>query len=657
MVKSVQFGLACLLLAGVFLFSGCRSMESYKKERQVKAVEHFERAQWSRFNERHVFTLNECIDLALDYNLDIRVAKLEEKVASEQMIAEAFGMLPELTATNTTTNRNNDAASSSEALVEGGSTHSYSTSQDKFQNYLNVDLALSFIDFGLAACNTVQADDRTLIRSQRIRRTAQNLQMDVVRVYFQVAAAQRAISVTNDLLAKCQSRYALIAEMAQKRLISPFRAFDETRRFIEMEKRLTNYTRSYENSRSELCSLLGLSASTEIVVDTSMLNVDQPPVFSLPDIQVMEQIALMNRPELFEIDMQRHINVLELYKTIISMFPNVRIYMDFTNSSNSFLYHASWMELGIRAAYNLLKLPQHIMRAKSYYTQIQTEEQRGFSQAVGILSQVRISEANMRSTLDRFLLDNKIYNVYNMNLQNAEASLKASGGLSKLELDHIRLSTAEVQIERLMSLGNYYVSYFRIINSMGIDRKVLTANDDFVKSMQSAFKEAKAEAEEKVREAWLNARKEGWENLPVQPPCFVEQHKHDENLENSGSPSKPADSSVKSPSNSGNDSQLKQADGKKNAVSDPSKKENKTVSESKNDTGKNNTLPKPDSKADGKADNKTDNKDSNKKPSAKDEAAKPTSGKETESLMRLPVKSKTTFPFSLNVAPAPDQSR
>ena len=513
--------MAGVMLAGLAALTGCKSQESYESDRAEKAVQYFEQAKWSQFKANHEFKLEECIDLALKFNLDIKVAKLEEEVASEMQIAEALGMLPELTVSNNLSYRNNTPASSSEALVSTGATYGYSTSQDKDINYLNIDLALSLMDFGLAAFNTCQANDRTLIRTQRTRRAAQNLQMDVVRVYFQVAAAQRAITITNALLDQCKTRYELIKEMAQKRLISPFRAFDETRRFVDMEKRLTNYTRSYENSRAELRALLGLAAGNDIVVDSSMLNVNMPPVFDLPEMQVMEQIALLQRPELYEIDMQRHINVLELYKTIVMMFPNVRMYLDFTNSTNSFLYHSSWMEIGIRAAYNLLKLPQQIARAKAYYTQIQAEEARGFSQAISIIAQVRIADANMKSTYERFQLDNKIYNAYNENLKNAEKSLKTSGGLSKLELDHIRLATAETQIERLMSLGNYYVSYYRLLNTLGIDRKSLSKGDDFVTACQKKLEEAKAEAEEGLREAWAEAKANNWEDIPATAPTFV----------------------------------------------------------------------------------------------------------------------------------------
>ena len=152
----------------------------------------------------------------------------------------------------------------------------------------NVDLALSVLDFGLAFL-IANKQKIVFLRRQRVRRAEQNLVLDVARVYFQVAVAQRAISMTQQLLKDCRSHSESIEKMGDRGVITPFRAFDETRRLIEMEKRLTNYFRSYENSRVELCALLGLYANTKIQVDHSMLA--QVPDFYFPNMDLMEQIA------------------------------------------------------------------------------------------------------------------------------------------------------------------------------------------------------------------------------------------------------------------------------------------------------------------------------------------------------------------------------
>ncbi len=492
---------------GLVCFTGCKSFDEYQEDRIAYAVKHFERARYSNIDPDQVLTLNDCVRMAVKNNLDLKVFGLEEQVAKEMRTSEMLGMLPELNVSNNFTGRTNTPASSSKQIHgEGPGTYSYSQSQDRNVNYLNVDLALSVLDFGLAFFNTSQSQDRMLLRQQRTRRAEQNLVLDTVRVYFQVAAAQRAINVTNKLLDDCRNRYELIEKMGDSGEITPFRAFDEVRSFVDMEKRLTNYIRSYENSCVELRSLLGLYPDAAIKVDDAIL--DQVPEFTFPEMELMEQIALMKRPELYEIDMQKHINVLECRKTIVMMFPNVRMFVDFTNSNNSFLYYSTWWELGIRAAYNLLKLPQHIARYQAYSAQVDAEEARTYAQAVAIMAQVRIAHANLVAAKERLDIDTKVYDAYSKNLKKAEGSGKISGELSQLELAHMRLATAETEIERYLSLGNYYVSYFRVLNTLGIENLHDATVDELKQQLETErqraaeeLAQARAEFEEEQAQA------------------------------------------------------------------------------------------------------------------------------------------------------------
>ena len=466
MKKRSQFVAVLTAAAVVLAVSGCQNMEDYRNDRAENAIKHFEGAKYRELIEGKRLTLRECIDMAQEHNLDLQVNKLEEKVARELRTAEMLGMLPELNVTDNFNARNNTPASSSKKVGEGGLTYGYSQSQDRNVNYFNVDLALSVIDFGLAFFNTQQAQDRVYMREQRTIRASQNLTLDVVRAYFSVAAAQKAIRITTGLLEECRSRYELIQNLGKKGQIDPFRAFDETRRFIEMEKRLTNYVRSYENSCVELRALLGMAPSGKISVEDAYLN--RLPEYELPDIELMEQIALFKRPELYEIDIQRHINILEVRKEIVMMFPNVKIFYDFSLSNNSFLYHLNWWELGIRAAYNLLKIPYHVKRAMGMNEQVKAEEKRAFAQAIAVMAQVRMAHANLMATRQRYDIDAKVNKAFADNLAQARRTVK-SGDLSRLELDHIRLATAETEIERLMTLGNYYVAYYRMLNAIGIN--------------------------------------------------------------------------------------------------------------------------------------------------------------------------------------------
>ena len=271
----------------------------------------------------------------------------------------------------------------------------------------------------------------------------------------------------------------------------------------------------------ELRSLLGFYPNAAIRVDDSVL--DTVPEFDFPEMELMEQIALMKRPELYEVDMQKHINVLECRKTLVMMFPNVRMFVDFTNSNNSFLYHSTWWELGIRAAYNLLKLPQHIARYQAYSAQVDAEEARTYAQAIAVMAQVRIAHANLVATRERLNIDTRVNAAYRKNLEKAEGSSRVSGELSQLELAHMRLAAAETEIEKYLSLGNYYVAYFRILNTLGIENLHEATVAELKKRLEderirAAEELARAKAEYEAEQAKIREAEQQLET-PVEPPA------------------------------------------------------------------------------------------------------------------------------------------
>ena len=147
MMKKMQVALiaaGAVAMAGGLLLSGCKSEKDYRDERAEFAVLHSQKAKYRDQLEGKKMGLLECMRYALEHNLDVEVNKVEEAVAREMRTAEMLGMLPELTVTDTYTSRNNTPASSSQNIFgDAGGTYSYSTSQDRDLNYLNVDLALS----------------------------------------------------------------------------------------------------------------------------------------------------------------------------------------------------------------------------------------------------------------------------------------------------------------------------------------------------------------------------------------------------------------------------------------------------------------------------------------------------------------------------------
>ena len=91
--RVIVFGAAAALL----VLSSCKSEDEYKKERIVNAHEQFEAARKRDLPADKVLTVQDCIELAMKHNLDIKVQNIEKDAAKNIMWAEILGMLPDLT--------------------------------------------------------------------------------------------------------------------------------------------------------------------------------------------------------------------------------------------------------------------------------------------------------------------------------------------------------------------------------------------------------------------------------------------------------------------------------------------------------------------------------------------------------------------------------
>jgi len=482
-----------LIFAVIVVLAGCHGAKEARERRISKAAIHMSKIKMKVLPKGKVFTLVECIAVALNHNLDLKVYELKERIADEKVTAQMLGMLPDLNVTNQFHSRNKTPGSSSYSIETGEESLVSSRSVDNTINNLKVELALSVLDFGLAYLNSAQAEDRSLITVEQKRRAEQNLKLDIVKTYFKVAAAQDAIDTTEQLLKKCKRLEKVFKELEKTKSVSQLRLLDERKRFIRLEKRLMAYRRSYQNACIELRALMGYLPINDIRVDTNCLKT--LTIASLPDVDIMEKIALVERPELYQLDIQTSITVTEARKTIIKMFPQVKIFLDFINSNNSFLYTQSWWEIGVHAAYNLLKLPQKIARYRALNSEVDEIAMRTLALSIGVMAQVRIAHANILEVKERYELDERTYQAYKKHLKIASQTFASGGALSKLELDRYELETAETFINRIISMSSCYVAYYRLLNTLGV-------NSLDPATIEIVMREVKrSEAREKARHA------------------------------------------------------------------------------------------------------------------------------------------------------------
>ena len=162
--------------------------------------------------------------------------------------------------------------------------------------------------------------------------------------------------------------------------------------------------------------------------------------------------------------------------------------------------------MGVAAAFNLLKLPQKVAQTMAYYRQADAETMRTFGQSIAVISQVRISHANIMANKEIYIRAEKSFQNYDKTLKAAQKNQAAVvSDLSQLEIDHMFLTTAEAKIERTLALADYYISFYRLMNSMGMREYKLEKFSSLPADLEAARKEAgillKETPEEKTGDA------------------------------------------------------------------------------------------------------------------------------------------------------------
>jgi len=469
------------LLFGILV--GCQTADEYRAERVKKVDEAFKKIKGNDLPTTKPLSLPYCIDLALKNNLDMKVYAIQQTVDNERKTAEMLGMLPDLEVSDGMNYRNNEPGAKSEGIATGQQSLEFSQSSQQYENRVKVELLLSTLDFGLAYFNSVQAQDKTLITGEEKRRAAQNLILDVTSAYLRVASAQYEMEKVEGMLKECESTEAALKNITTSRGISKSNALVEQKKFINLKLQLREYRRDYENSSIQLRSLMGYYPINEIKVDTTII--DKMANLKVPNIELLEEIALLERPELYQLDIQQHVTNVEARKKILMMFPNVQAFVDFTGDSNAYLYNKTWWEVGARAAYNLLKLPQRIQEYRALDAQADEIDAQGLALSVGILSQVRIAHASLYEEKERFELYQRKYEIYRDHVEAVSRQSAGSYNVSPFELTRVKMEAVGAAIERAQALGNYYLAYYRVLNSIGVENLNKETLNEIKKRMEA----------------------------------------------------------------------------------------------------------------------------------------------------------------------------
>ena len=367
-----------LFVAGTLLggITSCKSDGDFREERKEKAVRDFQNIKAREFLKGQILSLENCINFALSHNLKLKAEMLEKEAFESMRLAEGLGIFPKVELSNRIAGEH----------ILSGSYNSAGSVSGNLEHEFNYTL----LDACMAVFQTRDAHDRLLLREKRVERLKQNITLEVSKLYFRVAALQRHIGRIRTMLEEARKYKAEASRLFQLEVIPQ----ECVMAFSARERALLEYENEYKKASSRLRVMLGASPAGEIVVDENILA-STPQ--GLPSVEEMEQIALMQRPELFIADIRSNLNRTQCYKAFFKLWPALRIYRGLQVSTAS----DSWENIAWTAC-NLLKTPEILLQCKGSLQEAELEELRGSLQALAVLAQLRMALAGYVNSEDLY---------------------------------------------------------------------------------------------------------------------------------------------------------------------------------------------------------------------------------------------------------------
>lgn len=410
-------------------------------------------------------SLEEAVARALKYNLDYRLKKMESALALGLTDYASYDMLPQMVASAGYRDRNNYSGGNSIGILDGEVSTRPTSSDERSHSLRGIEFSWNALDFGVSYYRARQQGDQFLIAEERRRKVVQNMLQDVRAAYWRALGAQRLNAQADEVLQRASLALTRSREAETQKIIPPGVALAYQRALLDATTLLNQRRQDLDFAKRELAALMNVPPGVDFALaDSAEAVLPQAP----KDFTKLEDMALLQRPELREEDYRKRITSAEARKQILSMFPGISFSYGRQYDSNRLLYNNSWSEGGVSLAWNLMRLVAlpSLKNAQKY--QEQTDEARRMALSMAILTQARVSAERYRMALEDFKLADQASQVDTRLAAFTKASVSAK---LDSELEAIRTQARAVlgAYQRANAYANAQIAFGRLYNSLGFD--------------------------------------------------------------------------------------------------------------------------------------------------------------------------------------------
>ncbi len=470
--KPTQFGVLplpkLLVLAAALVLAGCSTVTPQMATQEEVTERVKADTQGMYVGQSPItgpVTLEEAIARTLKYNLDYRLKKMESALAFGLSEYGSYDMLPKLLASAGYRTRSNDSGGTSIGILDGIQSLRPSTSEERSHALAGAEFSWSLLDFGVSYYRARQQSDQFLIAEERRRKVVQNMVQDVRASYWRALGAQRLEAQTKDILERAKLALARSREAETQKVISPALALNYQRALLDAISLLNQRRQDLEFANRELAALMNVEPGVRFVVaEATEARLPAPP----NDVRKLEEMALLQRPELREEDFKRRITADETRKQLLSMLPGVSFDAGLQYDSNKLLNSNSWAQGGVRISWNLLSLLAMPSLKTTQELQAKTDAARRMALSMAVMTQLRVGVERYRLAVEDFKLADTAAQVDKRMADYTRASVTAK---LDSELEAIRTQARAVpgNYQRANTYASAQIAFGRLYSSLAFD--------------------------------------------------------------------------------------------------------------------------------------------------------------------------------------------
>lgn len=453
--------LIMILLSIITAFSGCAMDFIGVRSRHAQE---FSQALAEK-SERLVIAdgsldLDECIEIALANNLDIKIADIEGRLAGiDRNIAFSY-FLPQIELHYT--HLEND-----ELQLHKAQGHYMAMSdQDITQKVISGQMALFYPSTWFIYNSYKKGEEIRILVTERVR---QAIRLQITALYLACLSQEASKKAIEASVEQAETLVKEMEALYREGLILKSDLEDAGLFLASQQNRLRENIRLRTETKAELMEAMGLSPLADI-------SLKGPPSFSAADGELSEQVleAMLNRLELKISDRNISISEDTVRITIADFLPKIGIFADYTNSSNSFQYYESILSYGVSGVLTIFdgfRDIQEYRAAKEEYEQAMLEREQACMKIMLEIIKARdfLDQAIDLQRLTSLELDASMSNLEEIKALWREGMVTSSEKLNAMS----RYAAAEANVS--LADYQYQVAVATLNDVMGLSGKEQTS--------------------------------------------------------------------------------------------------------------------------------------------------------------------------------------